>query len=114
MKYRYVPILRTKDGEAIALTELSATSKNRLLPAIQITTKPAAKFASSLAKGWAGLPIALDGLYNFAVTGSPAAYVAMFNQLGLASLKIIPSVLCNSDPAYVSVVKPLVNSFSSG
>lgn len=114
MNFRYVPVLRTKAGEAAALSNLPAQSKKRLLPIIQITSQPAATFANDIAQGWAQLPLALDGLHNFSVTNSLNDFRTMFRDLGKASIGIIPSVECATVPAYVSAVKTLVGRYGPG
>lgn len=52
MPSRYVPLLRTKAGEAIALQHLTDTAKSRILPLIHVSEKPAATFASRVAQVW--------------------------------------------------------------
>src|SRR5690349_13033602 len=107
MKFRYVPILRSKAGEATALSNLPAQSKARILPVINLTAKPAAKFVAQLAAGWAQHPLALDGLYGEGVTGSSTAFKTMYKELGKAKINVIPSVDCNASASYVAAVKPL-------
>lgn len=114
MPYRYVPVLRTKAGEASALASLPAPLKSRLLPLIQITAKPPATFVNDLAKGWTQLPLALDGLHNVGVTNSLNDFRTTFKQLGTAQIKVIPSIECATAPAYVAAAKSMVGRYGSG
>ena len=82
MKFRYVPILRTKAGEAVALCNLPSQSKARLLPIINVTQKPAAKFSALLAAGWTNYPLALDGLYSEGINGSSQTFTTLYSELG--------------------------------
>jgi hypothetical protein len=95
------------------LSNLSAQAKTRVLPIINLTAKPAAKFVTELAAGWSQ-PLALDGLYSEGVTGSSNAFTTMFKDLGSAGVGVIPSVECNAIGSYVAAVKPLVGSYAPG
>jgi hypothetical protein len=114
MPFRYVPVLRTKAGEATALSNLPAQSKARLLPIINLTAQPAARFVAQLSAGWSQHPLALDGLYSEGITGSSNAFKAMFKDLGKAKILVIPSVECNAVASYVATVKSLVGNYAPG
>lgn len=115
MPKRYLPLLRSKAGEAVALENLAASAKRRLFPIIHVTgSSPPAGFGPRVSAAWAGLPISLDGLHNFGVTNSAQTFTSLFAELGRGRAAVIPSVECNSPQTYVSIVQRLVNRYAPG
>lgn len=112
--YRYVPILRSKAGEAVALEHLVAAERTRLLPLIQLGEKLPAAFGPRMGTTWAKLPLALDGNFHLGL-GNPAKnYADLFQTLGTAGALIIPSIPCNASGSYLSLASALVGKFAPG
>ncbi len=114
MPFRYVPLLRSKIGEAEALARLDNQAQNRLLPVFHVVERPPATFATRMVNSWSGRPMALDGQYSLASTGSYRTYVNVFDALGQGGVNVIPSIECDSSANHVAVVMPLVGRFASG
>lgn len=114
MPYRYVPLLRSKAGEAVALQHLVAANKQRIFPLIQISEQPAARFVPDAGAAWTGLPMALDGVFNFNFTGSTTHFTQMFSGLGRAGIHVIPSVECDAPAQYVTAAGRLVGRHAPG
>jgi hypothetical protein len=106
--HRYVPMLRTKAGEADAIGNLSKPAKARIFPIFHVTAAPPGTFVARLTKAWAAGAIGLDGSYNFEVTGSSHGYLAMFESLKKGEVSVLPSISSDADPAYAKVVKALL------
>jgi len=107
MTYRYVPLLRTKAGEVTALHNLTAAAKQRISPIVHVVAAPPATFVTKLSAAWAN-EIALDGLFNFGVTGSTSVFADMLRDLRQAGVTAIPSVEVNADSRYVAAAKKFI------
>ena len=81
-KFRYVPVLRSKAGEATALENLGAADKQRMLPLMHVSGTPAAGFAKKVSAAWASMPMALDGLFHLGATGQTVEIGRIFHELG--------------------------------
>lgn len=114
MAYRYIPVVRTKAGEAEALDELSPAAKAKILPLVAMTRVVPATFLPKMIQRLAGLPIALSGVYNHSVTGSPLAFSTLFHGLGNGGIPVVPSVPVNGDPTYVAAVSAAVGQYAAG
>jgi hypothetical protein len=114
MPFRYIPLLRSKAGEATALSNLTAQVKQRMLPLIHVAQRPPSTFAQRLSQAWAGLPLALDGLFNYSATGSQNDFVTMFRTLGRNNVNVIPSVECDAPQPYVAIVQRLIGQHATG
>jgi hypothetical protein len=114
MVYRYVPLLRSKAGEAIALQNLDAAAKQRIFPIIHLAENVPGTFASRMASAWVGLPLALDGYFNFAATSSGAQITAVANALTAAGVRVVPSVEVGAPPAYVAVARQIAQANHTG
>ncbi len=112
--YRYLPMLRSKAGEATALTNLTSASKDRMMPIIHLVHVPSPTYGEVVAKAWAGRVIALDGTFQSSVIGTATGFTHVFGQLGKGSAKVIPVVEYDADPAYLSVVKKAMGTFAPG
>lgn len=114
VKYRYVPFLRTKSGEVGALQHLTVAARARIFPVFHLVQAPPANFLGGLLQAVPGMPLALDGLYNLATNGTPAAFVSMFNGLGQGGMPVIPSVECDAPATYMTALRPLVGRYAPG
>jgi hypothetical protein len=97
MIYRYVPIVRTKAGEAEALGNLSAKAKSRIFPVINATAAIPVSFLGNMITKLNGIPVALDGSYNCSATGSTSAFISLFSGLGNGGVPTIPVISVGSD-----------------
>ena len=113
MPYRYVALLRSKAGEVTALEHLSAQAKSRLLPVIHMVARPPTTFVNRLAAVW-DQAVGIDGLFNFATTGSPRDFTTHVTQLRNVGLTVLPSVETDADPVYVTAVQRLVTAQHPG
>lgn len=114
MPFRYLPMLRSKSGEVVALENLQAADKARLFPVIHVAEKPPATFVPSMIKAWSGRAMALDGLFNMNLTGSGTLYTSMFRELGKGGVLVMPSVEVAAPQQYVNVITPLVGRYIEG
>lgn len=113
MVYRYVPLIRSKAGEATALANLQPTTKARVFPVIHLTSTVAAQFANRLIAGWVGHSIAIDGLFNFSENGSAADMVDLITELRNGGVPAQPSFEINAPAAYVTAALPQAAAFGS-
>lgn len=113
MVYRYVPLIRSKAGEATALTNLQPATKARVFPVVHLTSTVAAQFANRLIAGWAGHPIAIDGLFNFSENGSAADMVDLITELRNGGVPAMPSVEVTAPAAYLAAAIPLTAAYGA-
>lgn len=113
MVYRYAPLIRSKAGEATALANLQPATKARVFPVIHLTSNIAAQFATRLKGGWAGHPIAIDGLFNFSENGSAAHMVDLITELRNGGVPAMPSFEMTASPAYVAATLPLAAAYGA-
>ncbi len=114
MKYRYLPMLRSKAGEAIALTNLSVSAKDRLLPVVHLVHNPPASFATVIGAAWTGRPLALDGAFNAYVSSSTTQFSQTLNTLRAAGVQVEPSIDVGAAGAYLAAVKSAVGKHQPG
>ena len=107
MVYRYVPLIRSKAGEAIALANLEPATKARIFPVVHLTGTVAAQFVTRLIADWAGRPIAIDGLFNFSEAGSAADLVNIITALRTGGVPAQPSIELTAPAGYLAAALPL-------
>lgn len=110
MTYRYVPMLRTKAGEVTAISHLASVAKDRMFPIFHVVTTPPSTFAARLVSTWAPRAMALDGLFNFATTGTTTTFAAIFAELRRGGVDVIPCIEQDADPTYVAAAKKLIDA----
>lgn len=113
MSLVYRPLLKTKTGEAQALKELSLAARARIQPIFHVTSTVAPSFSNSLAAAWTGLPMGLDGLYNFGETGSMAQTTNLFSALATEGVAVLPCIEVGSPNGFVQGVQALLQSHGS-
>jgi hypothetical protein len=111
---RYLPMMRSKAGDAIALSHLAAGSRDRVLPVIHLTHLPATTFASAISSAWTGRPMALDGKFQCDMTGGTQVFNQMFDQIGRARVAVMPSIEYNSTAPYLAAVQKVRNRYAPG
>lgn len=114
MPYRYIPVVRSKAGEADALGNLTAAARSNTFPLIRLTAAIPTTFQQRMTTQLNGFPIALDGTYNFDSTGSAAAFTALFHGLGSNNIPITPAISTDSDPAYIAAASALIGQYAPG
>ena len=114
MKYRYVPMLRSKTGEANALLNLDSSSKDRIFPLIHLSQALPASFVPKTSMAWIGRLLAIDGAYNFDIKGNLNDYMSVFGALGTAGVRVIPTAICGAPAAYNKALSPLIGKYSPG
>lgn len=114
MAFRYMPIVRTKAGEADALGNLSPAAKDRVFPVIRMTNSVPVTFQKKMVGQLGGMRIALDGTNSLDNTGNLNAFTALFNGLGNGGLPVIPVIPFGADPAYTAAATGLLGAFAPG
>ena len=104
MPFRYVPLIRTKAGEATALHHLTAAAKQRMLPVFHLTTVVPTTFMPKLVAAWAGRPTAVDGTWNFGQTNTTTAFSALINGLRSGGVLAFPCIEVGAAPGYLAAV----------
>ena len=107
MAYRYVPLIRSKAGEAIALANLGPATKARIFPVVHLTGTLTAQFTNRLIADWAGYPIGIDGLFNFSETGSAAEMTNIITTLRAGGVPAQPSMEMTAPAGYIAAALPL-------
>lgn len=105
MPFNYRPLLRTKAGEATALQNLSAAAQQRIFPIMHVVAEPAAAITAQIAQAWAGREMALDGHFNFGVTGSITHFATLLNDLRANGVPVIPSIRVGAPPPLIQAVQ---------
>jgi Beta protein len=108
--YRYVPLIRSKAGEATALTNLEPSTKARVFPVVHLTGTVSAQFTNRLIAAWTGRPIAIDGLFNFSENGSAVGMTGIIAALRAGGVPAQPSIEVSAPAAYVAASLPLAAS----
>jgi hypothetical protein len=110
----YMPMLRSKAGEAVALTHLAAPMKQHVYPVAHLTQFPPATFASAVTSAWCGYGMALDGQFQCGMLGSTRGFEQMFDQIGRGGVALIPSAECHAMKPYLAAVQSVRNRFARG
>ena len=113
-KFRYAPMLRSKAGEAIALSILTDAAKNRMMPVVHLVHLPPKTFAKSVGDAWSARPMALDGTFQSDITGNASSFVQMFDQIGKLKVKLIPSTEYNATPISLAAVQKVRGRYAPG
>lgn len=113
-QFRYLPMLRSKTGEATALQNLSAAAKARLFPIVHVVQKPPAGFADSIIQSWSGLPLALDGTFHVDATGSTTTFTQLFDKIGRGKVSVVPSIEYGATAQYLTAVRNLIGKYGTG
>jgi hypothetical protein len=108
MPYRYVPLLKSKSGEATALQNLSAHARQRIFPVIHLVQSPPATLVQGLARAWAGHSLAIDGLFNSNLSNSTATFTTTITGLRQQQIPTVPCVEYGSPPPYVSAAQRFI------
>lgn len=111
---RYLPMLRSKAGDAAALLHLASKFRDCLLPVVHLTHVPAATFGSAISSAWAGRPMALDGKFLTDMTGSTQGFNQMFDEIGQGKVALIPSIEYNPTAGYLAAVQKARNKYAPG
>lgn len=114
MTYRYVPQLRSKAGEAIALNNLTAAAKDRMFPVVNMTTKVPSTFTSRIEKAWSGRSLALDGSFNFDASGSGLEMQNLATALRGAGVTVVPCIEYGAQAGYLAAVQAVSQAAPSG
>ena len=112
--FRYLPMLRTKAGEATALTNLDNSAKERILPVFHLVHKPPGGFVDAVAAAWSGRSMALDGTFQTTITGTSSTYLQIFDRIGKAKIAVIPSLDYPADPASLAAVQKARDRYGPG
>lgn len=98
----------------MALQNLSAQAKARMMPVIHMTQGPSTTFAPRIGAAWANRPMALDGLFNMGVTGATTDFTGMLDAIGQVGVAVIPAIECDAAAPYLNAVRPLVGRYAPG
>jgi hypothetical protein len=114
MVYRYIPIVRTKAGEADALGNLAPHARANTLPLVRLGATVPPTFLPKMIASVPGMPIALDGNHNFTITGTANVYAALFNALGNGGVPVLPVLSLRAQQGYNNAAAALIGSFARG
>ena len=114
MPYRYIPVVRTKAGEADALGNLSPAARAKTFPLVRLGATVPPTFLPKMTLQAAGMPLALDGVYNFDATGSAAVFNSLFDGLGQNGFPVIPVISYRATQAYNFAAAQTVGRYSPG
>jgi len=101
MPHRYIPMLKTKAGEIVALEQLSSGAKDRVLPLLHVGESLSPSFAKNMATAWGSRLIVVDGSFNFNHTGSANAALGLVQGLRNNGTPVMPSVSYADAAQYV-------------
>jgi len=111
---RYLPMLRSKAGEAAALAHLASPMRDHVVPVFHLTQFPPATFAAAVSSAWNGRSMALDGKFQCDMTGSTRDFESMFDQIGRGRVALIPSIECHAFSDYLTAVRVLRGRYAPG
>jgi hypothetical protein len=113
-KFTYRPMLRSRAGEATALTNLTVIAKSRMQPVVHLVHKPPATFGDAIIGAWKSLPIALDGTFQTDILGTAQPFTQMFDHLGKGGVRLIPSIEYGATPTYLAAVQKVRGRYAQG
>jgi hypothetical protein len=114
MKYRYVPQLKSKLGEAVALSHLATAAKDRMLPVVNLTGKVGSSFTTKLVQAWKGRTLGLDGRYNFEKRSTPQDMNQIAVDLTTQGVTVVPCAVHAGPAGYNPAVSALVQTLGTG
>src|SRR5690242_5637774 len=109
-----MPMLRSKAGEAVALTHLADSMKQHVFPIAHLIPFPPARFAAAVAAAWCGHGMALDGQFQSDMLGDARTFEQMFDDIGRGGVALIPSIECHAMAPYLTAVQRVRNRFARG
>lgn len=109
MPFTYRPLLRTKAGEATALQQLSAAAQQRIFPIMHVVAEPTDNISAQISQAWSGREMALDGHFNFGVTGSTSDFLAMLNALRGNNVLVVPSIPVGAPAPLLEAVQQYIS-----
>jgi len=107
MPYSYVPLLKTRTGESTALLNLTVAEKARIFPVFHVGERPPTRFVYQMSNAWHGLPMALDGLFNYGHKGNLSDFTNLFSLLRSAGVHVMPSIEFNAPATYAAAVQSM-------
>jgi hypothetical protein len=113
-RLRYMPMLRGRAGEALALTHLAETIKQHVFPIAHLTQHTPSTFGATAAAAWRGHRMALDGKFQTDMTGSTGGFEQMFDQIGQGGVALIPCVECFAMPPYLTAAQSVRDRYAPG
>lgn len=119
MVYRYVPILRWKQGERRGLGQLQAAAKSDVVPLFQLAADqyrpprgnnslgitPAQAFASEVAQCWGTAPFYLDAAGVPVGSGGTHPLIDLAAASRMVGLNLIPATMLGAPAAYQAAVQ---------
>lgn len=102
MEYRYLPFLKAKAGEIVALENLTPSARARVLPLIHIGETLSPNFGKRMAAAWTSHPLAVDGAFNHGSSGSVTSFVALIQELRNKGASVMPCVGVSDPINYVN------------
>lgn len=114
MPFIYRPLLKTKSGEANALSHLPVPVKDRVAPIFHVAENPPTTFPARLASAWANRVCFLDGTFNFNVKGTTLDFDSMFAAIGGSGMQVIPVIEIGAPTAYNQAAYGHLNQFAPG
>jgi len=122
MPYNYVPILKAKEGELIALRHLSAQTKANLTPLIELqpreTSALLGRTLTQIRKGWTPtLPLLMNVDKDY-LTNSAASAIDnlrnLFAELSTHDFKVIPVTGLRRPTSFNNMISDVVSETDNG
>ena len=107
-------MLRSRAGEAVALTHLRDAMKELVLPIVHLTPFPPTTFAAAVGAAWCGRRMALDGKFQTDMLGRTAGFEQMFSGIGSHNVALIPSIDCHGAPPYLAAARRMCGRYAHG
>ena len=111
---RYMPMLRSRAGEAVALMHLPDATKDDVLPTVHLIPYPPASFATAVAAAWSGHRMALDGKFQTDMLGRTDGFEQMFVEIGSRNVAVIPSIDCHVMAPYLAAAQRMRDRYAPG
>lgn len=122
MPFNYVPVLKAKDGELIALRHLNPTTKANLMPLIELQPRetPAllGRTLTQIQKGWSSeLPFLLDADKDYLINNTVSAVDNLRSaceELATNGFNVIPVTGLRRDTLFNDMISDVIGKTGNG
>ena len=122
MPFNYVPVLKAKDGELIALRNLTSETKANLMPLIELQPKERPELLertlTQIKKGWAsGLPFLLDVDKDYLTDNTVSATDALHNislELATTGFLVVPVTGLRRPVLFNNMISDTIGEIGTG
>jgi len=122
MPYNYVPILKAKEGELIALRHLSSQTKDNLTPLIELQSRETSalleRTLNQIRRGWTpALPLLIDVDKDYLTNSTASAIDNLRNSFAALSahgFKVIPVTGLRRPTSFNNMISDVMNETDNG